>query len=197
MFGLFRKRWDTSPKIFTGVGTVFVCDVVNVPTISGGLEPAQLANILGTHQDHIVLVVEKHRGRIIQFFGDAVLALWHPRHANHAQLAYDAARTAIQTLPKILRKQKLTSYSLRVALGTGEMAGGFFGPIQQYQIVGKAKTIADRLSSMPALAGSSIRMSQYTFDLLQAQEGIVQTGAISRTPLEELRVYGWSSVQAH
>ena len=194
MFGLFRKRRDTSPKVFTGVGTVFVCNVANVSTISGGLEPAQLADILGTHQDHIVSVVEKHHGRIVQFFGDAVLALWHPKHEspNHAQRAYDAARSAIQSLPKTLRKQKLTSCSLRDALGTGELAGGFFGPIQQYQVAGKAKSIADRLAGMPAPAGSCIRMSQYTFDLIQPQDEIVQTGTINREPLKELRVYSWS-----
>lgn len=137
--------------------------------------------------------IEKHDGHIIQFVGDAVSAYWPPEQSapSHAQLAYDAARDIIQTLPRLLRKQRGVSYSLRVDLGTGEMAGDYFGPIKQFQVIGKGVAIAERLSRLPSSDVSCIRMSQYTFNLVQPRDGIIQTETVTREPLEELSVYSW------
>ena len=59
----------------------------------------------------------------------------------------------------------------------------------QPQVVGRAMTIAERLSAGPLPQRSTIRMSQYTYDLIRPQDGIEETGSISRPNLEDLRIF--------
>jgi class 3 adenylate cyclase len=194
---IFGTKKPAVPQPFTGIGTVLICDTVGFTALSEGLDAAGLAKLLNSHLGHITAVIEKHGGYVIQTIGDAVVALWRSSHGklNHAQQAYDTAHALVQTTPKSMRKLQPENYALQIVLGTGEMAGDYFGPIKQFQVVGTAMIIADRLSRFRYSPTACITMSQYTFDLIQPHEGIAQTGTIARPHLEELRVYRWTPAQ--
>ena len=95
-------------------------------------------------------------------------------------------------LPALMASQKHISYKLRIALGTGDMAGDWFGPIKQFQVVGKAMTTADRLIRTPPILDSTVQMSQYTYNLICPHEGIKETGSIGRDNLEDLKVFTYA-----
>ena len=180
---------------FTGVGTVFISDVVNVAKVAGEHGPVELVGILKRHLTHVSDLVERYGGNVVQFVGDAVLAFWHPKETDpsHAQLAFDASIQILSTLPELLRSQGSVTYDIDIALGTGEMAGDIFGPGKRFQVVGKAMSIADRLSKAGPRRCSSIRMSQHTLALLRPVEGIRETGTIARDHLDDLTVFTYYS----
>ena len=182
-------------KKFTGIGTVFISDIINVDKLAEYCGPEDFIKVLSEHIKHVCAIVEKHSGIILQYEGDVVSAFWHPHHTNpsHAQLAFDASCEVLALLPELVARQNHVAYDLDIVLGTGEMTGDVFGPIKQFQVVGKAVAVAERLSKARALHGSSIRMSQYTVDLIRSRKGIEETGSISRDNSEDLRIFTYCS----
>jgi adenylate cyclase len=176
---------------FTGIGTVFMSDIINVSNLAKDLDPISLIDILKRHLNYITRIVEKHKGFVQQFEGDAVLAFWHPKHINpsHAQIAFDASCEIISNLPGLVSSHKNLTYDVDIVLGTGEMAGDLFGPGNVFQVIGMAMSIADRLSKQRNSRISCVRMSQYTLDLINPKDGIGQIGTIIRDNLDDLKVF--------
>jgi len=151
---------------------VFLSDIVNVGKLTQNITPEQLVEILKRHVNHMTGIIEQYSGALLQCVGDAVLAFWHPKHSSpsHAQLAFDASREVFATLPDLFASQKHLTYDVDIVLGTGAMAGALFGPAKRFQVMGKAMAIGHRLSKARDVRGSSIRMSQYTRDLIDPQD---------------------------
>ena len=176
---------------FTGIGTVFMSDIINVSNLAKSLGPIALIDILKRHLNFITRIVEKHQGFVLQFEGDAVLAFWHPKHINpnHAQLAFDASCEILSNLPDLISSHTKLTYDVDIVLGTGEMAGDLFGPGNVFQVVGMAMSIMDRLSKQRNFKISCVRMSQYTLDLINPKDGIEQIGTVLRDNLDDLKVF--------
>jgi adenylate cyclase len=173
---------------FTGTGTVMLTDIRSLNS-TVRLEPLAIVEALKRYQRLVCGIIEAHQGIVHQFVGDAVLAYWHPRHTdpNYAQLAFDAACAVLDAMPAHLAEQALR-YDVMIVLGTGELKGAEFGPIRQFQIIGKGMAVAERLSRFYAPGGSSIRMSQYTTALIHNANSFDEAGTIARESLEDLRV---------
>jgi class 3 adenylate cyclase len=174
---------------FTGVGTVMLTDV-RAWSSPGLLDPKEVIGIIYRHHCLVKEAIQAHLGVVHQFVGDAVFAYWHPQHTapNHAQLAFDASRAILDALPSHLAGEQV-SYDVIIVLGTGEMTGAEFGPIRQFQIIGKAMAVAERISRTGSVGGSSVRMSQYSADLISSPGEFEETGRITRDALEDLRVF--------
>ena len=178
---------------FSGIGTIFTSEITNLANVAKYLGPMDLIKILERYINHVTSIVEKHRGSILQFEGDAILAFWHPEQTNpsHAQLAFNASCEIISKLPRLIIAQKHLTYDIDIVLGTGEMSGDFFGPAKVFQVVGKAMSIVDRLNKIPYRKGSIIRMTQYTLDMLDKKNEMSKLGIIKRDSLDDLIVYGY------
>jgi adenylate cyclase len=183
---------NNSPP-FDGIGTLLFTDILGSTRMSE-LTPDDLQEVMGRHLEYVSDIIDAHSGTVYQFIGDAVAAYWHPSHASptHAQLAFDAAREIIESLPTLMTMQKGLSYEVDIILGTGQMSGDTFGPIKQFQIIGIAKAIADRISSTPRIRGtSSIRMSQYTVEFIDNPGRMEKIGTVSRNKLDDLQIFSF------
>ncbi len=69
------------------------------------------------------------------------------------------------------------------------MAGDFFGPTRQFQIIGKARAIVERMTSVNISNKSCILFSQYTREVIRTKDTVEEIGTIERTGLEDLRVF--------
>ncbi len=179
------------PKKFSGVGTVFSSSIVNISMILEQLGPMDLIDNLKRYLDHVTSVIEKYGGVVLQFEGDAVLAFWYPTNNNpsHAQLAFDAACEVIEKCPALVHTQKNTSFDVNIVLSTGDIAGNFFGSNKQFQVIGTAMAITDRLNNINSIQGAMIRMSQYTVDIIKPNDGIEEIATINRDNIEDLKVF--------
>ncbi len=179
---------------FIGVGTVFISDVINISRFAEQITVPELVDFFKRHLSYVSKIIEKHAGIILRWEGDTVLAFWHPQHRNpsHAQLAFNASCEILSMLPGFDTLRTHLTYDVDITLGTGDMAGDFFGPGKIFQVVGEVMAIADRLSRARKIHGSSIRMSQYTLELINPREGIIESGTISRSNLESLKVFTYN-----
>ncbi|MCZ6802813.1 MAG: adenylate/guanylate cyclase domain-containing protein [Proteobacteria bacterium] len=75
--------------------TVLFSDVRGFTTISEGLEPAELSNLMNAILTPLTGVIHDNRGTIDKYMGDAIMAFWgapleDKDHARHAmQAGYD------------------------------------------------------------------------------------------------------------
>ena len=72
--------------------TVLFSDVRGFTTISEGLDPKQLTQLMNALLTPMTKVIHKNRGTIDQYMGDAIMAFWgapldDPEHARHALYA--------------------------------------------------------------------------------------------------------------
>jgi class 3 adenylate cyclase len=190
----FKKRPTWKAEKFSGISTVLVSVINNMQDLSNQLCTRDLVSFLGKYIAYVSKIIEKYSGVVFRFDGDTILVFWPPHYINpfHAQLAFDASREIVQSRPQLTENEKLAGYEVAVFLGTGGLSGDYFGPTRQFQIVGDAMSVADRLSNAARVESSSILMSQLTLDLLNHPNDLKEVGIIKRDELEDLRLFRYS-----
>jgi adenylate cyclase len=154
---------------FSGVGSVLMLDVTDFTSLaSGEMSAVDLALVMNAHLEHVTATIAKHGGVIYLYIGDAVAAYWldGEGQANHAERAVSAARDLLahpcrEDLPRGVK------IALDLSIGSGDLVGAYFGPIQQFQIVGAAYSIADRLARSSAERWSRFRSTQRSDSYLE------------------------------
>jgi adenylate cyclase len=175
---------------FSGIGSILMVDVARFTILAEGLSPEELAKVMSAHLEHVCSSIAKHGGTIYLYVGDAVIAYWlgGEGEAGHAKSAVRAARGLLakpchDDLPGGAR------IALDLSIGSGEMVGTHFGPVRQFQIVGAAYSIANRLARAQYLAPGALRISQFTLEALGPNAGFERVGSIDRSPLAPLEVF--------
>jgi class 3 adenylate cyclase len=178
---------------FMGVGTVLMTRIVHIDAMPPNVAPEDVIALLNAYLKHVCDSIQNHSGIVLQIAGDDVLAFWHPSNSNsdHAQLAFDASRAILDSLPKPPKSMAHFNYLVHIALGTGQMGGDYFGPIKQFQIVGQAVSIASRILKAKKLRRSVARMSQHTVDLIKTSDLLRKAGRIGGGDLEPLRLFAY------
>jgi adenylate cyclase len=154
------------------VVTVLMSDVRGYSGIAERTDPAVLAGQLNEHRGQMSHAVLQHGGTVMQFVGDAVLAVFgaplpQPGHENHALAAAVAMQSRQETLNQRWQDSGLDPFGLGIALSTGEVAAALLGSDErlEYSVVGDVVNLSQRLQewarpgelvlSEPTLAGLS------------------------------------------
>ena len=137
--------------------TAVFTDIRGFSTISEGLDPADLVNLLNMYLTSMSNIVLDNRGTIDKYEGDAIIAFFGaPIHMDeHAALA---CRTAIQMkkaeaeLNKRILAENLSPAPIftRIGINTGDMIVGNMGTANKmdYTIMGNAVNLAARLEGV-------------------------------------------------
>ena len=170
-------------------------DVSNFTQSAQAMAPTAIVAEMNRHLESVLQTVRAHGGEVSQHVGSACIACWRDidgdPQGQHARRAYAASQEIITLLSAPQSDVPGSKFSVRVDLGSGELAGQYFGPIKQFQLVGIARAIADRISRHGTSPHSTIRLSQYTRQLLDDTEDISEAGSIEREGLEDLQVFEW------
>lgn len=187
------SREAPKPAPFVGFGTVLISDVANVSYAAAHTHLLDFIELMKRQNDAVFKIVHAHGGTVSQHVGDACMAYWRDTDGtgSHARRAFAAAQEMVMSPPVLWGIPADVTLSLRVVLGTGEIAGDYFGPVKHFQIVGAADAIAERLSRHGGFAPATIRLSQHTRDLLGDITGLHDTGAITRVPMPDLQIFEW------
>lgn len=178
-------------KKFSGVGTVMIADLFNVSSDLELAAPEDILKAMKRCMDIAQRTVESHSGATIQFVGGCLMAFWDTStDSAHAQSAFDASLAIVRAVDGVATESPVR-FSMFIVLGTGELAGDFFGTTKQFQLVGKAMAVADRLSKFKSPAASLVRFSQYTADAIRMPSSVLEEGKIERAGLNDLKVYGY------
>jgi adenylate cyclase len=144
------------------VVTVLMSDIRSYSTIAEHADPSQLAGQLNTHRAAMNRAILGEGGTVMQFVGDAVMAVFgapfpQPDHADRAV----AAATAMHTLQGEINvgwaADGLQPFGLGIGLSTGEAAAALLGSAErlEYTLVGDTVNLSQRLQQLAA-AGETV-----------------------------------------
>jgi adenylate cyclase len=155
------------------VVTVLMSDIRSYSTIAEHADPSQLAGQLGTHRAAMNRAILGEAGTVMQFVGDAVMAVFGAPfpQADHADRAVAAAIGMHALQAEINAEWELTgmpAFGLGLGLSTGEAAAALLGSAEhlEYTLVGDTVNLSQRLQQLAA-AGETV-LSEATVKAMAA-----------------------------
>jgi adenylate cyclase len=143
--------------------TVLFSDVRGFTTISEKLEPRELARLMNQFLTALTKVIQKHRGTIDKYMGDAVMAFWGAPlpDQNHVMNALQAGlemHKAVQELDAQMEKQGWPKLRIGVGLNTGKMNVGNMGSEfrRAYTVMGDTVNLGSRLEALTRKYGVDV-----------------------------------------
>ena len=151
--------------------TVLFSDVRGFTTISEGLDPKQLSQLMNEFLTPMTHVIHHNRGTIDKYMGDAIMAFWgaplkDPDHAGHAMRAAMGMIDGLGTLQAQFEAKGWPKIEIGVGLNSGMMTVGNMGSEfrMAYTVMGDAVNLGSRLESLTKNYGVHIIVSEFTKD---------------------------------
>jgi len=155
--------------------TVLFSDVRGFTTISEGMEPQELCELINGILTPVTRVIHDHKGTIDKYIGDAIMAFWgapmhNPQHASSAVRAGLAILQALKAIQKDFKAKGWPEVEIGIGLNTGKMSVGNMGSEFRiaYTIMGDAVNLGSRLEGLTKQYGVKMIVSEST--LLAAPE---------------------------
>ena len=167
--------------------TVLMSDIRGYSAIAEDAEPTQLATQLNTHRGEMNRAILAERGTVMQFVGDAVMAVFgapfpQDDHADRAVAAALGMHERQSAVNARWAGEDLPPFGLGIGLSTGPAAAALLGSEEhlEYTLVGDTVNLTQRLQQW-AEAGEVV-LSGPTYDAL--------TTAVECEPMEPALVKG-------
>ena len=149
--------------------TVLFSDVRGFTTISEGMDPRQLTQLMNALLTPMTRVIHKHRGTIDKYMGDAIMAFWgapiaNSEHARHALYAAMEMIDELKLMQADFRERGWPEINIGVGLNTGDMNVGNMGSEfrMAYTVLGDAVNLGSRLEGLTKSYGVDIIVSETT-----------------------------------
>ena len=157
--------------------TVLFSDVRDFTSISEGLTPEGLKDMMNAYLTAMTEVIQEKRGTIDKYIGDAIMAFWgaplsDPEHGGHALEAALTMQKRIRALDTDFVKRGWPILHIGVGLNCGEMNVGDMGSRfrRAYTVMGDAVNLASRLEGLTKEYGVGILVSE---NIVKAAQGFV------------------------
>jgi adenylate cyclase len=168
--------------------TVLMSDVRGYSAIAEKSDPSRLARQVNTHRAEMNHAVLDAGGTVMQFVGDAVMAVFGAPmpQDDHADRAVGAAVAMIERQAAVNEhwaREGLPAFGLGIGVSTGPVAAALLGSEErlEYTVVGDTVNLAQRLQDQARPAGRIV-LSDATYAALR--------GPIDAKRLDPLKVKG-------
>jgi adenylate cyclase len=148
--------------------TVLFSDVRGFTTISEGLDPKELSQLMNEFLTPMTAVIHKHRGTIDKYMGDAIMAFWgaplnDPYHAKNALLAGMEMIKILDEQQSHFQERGWPEIRIGVGLNTGTMSVGNMGSEfrMAYTVLGDTVNLGSRLEGLTKQYGVGIIVSEF------------------------------------
>lgn len=156
--------------------TVLFSDIRGFTTISEGMQPEELSALMNEYLGAMTEVVQKYRGTLDKYIGDAIMAFWgapvdDPQHARHAVLTALEMQQRLARLNEALVAKGWPALAIGVGVNTGNMTVGDLGsPVRQsYTVMGDAVNLGSRLEGITKEYGVGIIVGEETREVLRKE----------------------------
>jgi adenylate cyclase len=143
--------------------TVLFSDVRGFTTLSEGLSPKELSDLMNEFLTQLTAVIHRHRGTIDKYMGDAIMAFWgapvrDELHARHALMAGLAMVEKMYALQDEFEKRGWPRLAIGVGINTGIMSVGNMGSKFRtaYTVIGDEVNLGSRLEGLTKQYGVDI-----------------------------------------
>lgn len=150
--------------------TVLFSDIRSFTTISEGLSPESLTQLMNEYLTAMTDIIMEHGGLVDKYIGDAIMAFWgapieNPHQERDAAEAVQKMSKKIDELNEEWQKRGIPHVSMGVGLNTGEVIVGNMGSLKRfnYTIMGDEVNFASRLESLTKKYGALCLMSESTY----------------------------------
>lgn len=150
--------------------TVLFADIRNFTSISEGMEPAELKDMLNRYFTPMTKIIFDNRGTIDKYIGDLVMAFWgapldDPDHARHA---IQAAMEMLEETQNLKTKFKAMGYpdiEIGIGLNSGEMNVGNMGSEyrRSYTVLGDNVNLGSRIEGLTKFYGAKLLVGENTY----------------------------------
>ena len=149
--------------------TVLFSDVRGFTTISEGMDPKQLTQLMNALLTPMTRVIHKHRGTIDKYMGDAIMSFWgapinDSEHARHALYAAMDMMKELKIMQADFKSRGWPTVNIGIGLNTGDMSVGNMGSEfrMAYTVLGDAVNLGSRLEGLTKNYGVNIIVSEST-----------------------------------
>lgn len=145
--------------------TVMMTDLADFTTLADNTKPSQLIDILHDYFNDVVEVIFAHGGTVINYTGDAVLAVWGAPLPDDNQ-SVRAITAAEEVVRKTYQKKYFAHYlKTRIGITRGKVLAGNIGSDDRinYAITGDPVNLSSRLQGLSKHLGTTILFSEPVF----------------------------------
>ncbi|MEM7016540.1 MAG: adenylate/guanylate cyclase domain-containing protein, partial [Pseudomonadota bacterium] len=150
------------------VVTILFSDVRHFTTLCENRNPQDILTLLNTYLTEVSDVIDRNRGVVDKYIGDAVMALFGapvqtPEDAPHAVLAALEMCRSLKILNKTFREQGLPELEIGIGVNTGLVVAGNMGSQKRlnYTVIGDSVNLAARLEGLTKQYKTPIIVSEY------------------------------------
>jgi adenylate cyclase len=151
---------------------ILISDLRNFTPLCESLTPEQTIQLLNHYFSHMIDAVQKHKGIIVDFFGDSLLAFFEPMGNGVARSAQRALICSLDMQRALFQHNQdngargLPRLEMGIGLHVGEVVVGNIGSTTRtkYGIVGSAVNVTHRIQAL-AKAGEVV-LSEPAYELL-------------------------------
>ncbi len=149
--------------------TVLFSDVRGFTSISEGMDPKQLTQLMNALLTPMTRVIHKNRGTIDKYMGDAIMSFWgaplaDSEHARHALYAAMEMMDELKIMQEDFKQRGWPEVNIGIGLNTGDMNVGNMGSEfrMAYTVLGDAVNLGSRLEGLTKNYGVNIIVSETT-----------------------------------
>jgi adenylate cyclase len=151
--------------------SIFFSDLESFTSISEGLDPEALTNLLNIYLTAMTDIIHEEGGTVDKYEGDAIIAFWNapldqPDHATRCVRAALRCQTKLAEMRPALRESLGRDLKMRIGVNTGYAVVGNMGSHSRfdYTMIGDAVNLAARLEGINKQFGMYILISQSTME---------------------------------
>ena len=151
---------------------ILISDLRNFTPLSESLTPEQTIHLLNHYFSHMIDAVQRHKGIIVDFFGDSLLVFFDPIENDLAVSAQRALSCGLDMQTALLQHnqdnegQGLPELEMGIGLNVGEVVVGNIGSTTRtkYGIVGSAVNMTHRIQAVAK--AREVVLSESAYELL-------------------------------
>jgi class 3 adenylate cyclase len=134
---------------------ILMSDIRNFTPLSESLTPEHVISILNEYFSHMINAIQKHRGIIVDFFGDSVLVFFDPLEGPVEKAVRRSIRCSFEMQENMkqfnlkMRAKGLPEFQMGIGINAGDVVVGNIGSEQRakYGIVGSAVNATNRVQA--------------------------------------------------
>jgi class 3 adenylate cyclase len=170
------------PDLLAGKGdrrvmTVFFCDMKGFTSLSEGMTPAGMVNVVNRYLAVMSEPIRQHGGIIDKYIGDSIMAFWGPPFSSVDEQAALACAAALDQLARLESfrdelpdlmgiKRGVPHIDMRIGIATGEVVVGNIGSAvsMSYTVMGDTVNLASRIEGANKTYDTRLLISAATAD---------------------------------
>lgn len=136
--------------------SILMSDIRNFTPLSETLDPEDIIHIINRYFSHMIKIIQKHEGIIVDFFGDAILVFFDPLSnpvkdtvLSSIQCAV-AMQEAMEAVNQEMKHLQFPELTMGIGINTGMVIVGNIGSEARakYGIVGSAVNVTSRIQAI-------------------------------------------------